>query len=99
LRFLLIAHSVVLPNLILGDNVFPELLNKDCNGEALSQALLPLMREGLVRDEQLTAVASVIECVRESDQAPSIKAARIVLAYAEGGRPEPSEAQRDSTGT
>jgi lipid-A-disaccharide synthase len=99
LRFLLIAHSVVLPNLILGENVFPELLNKDCNGEALSQALLPLIRGGLVRDEQLTAVASVVECVRESAQAPSIKAARIVLAYAEGGRTEPSEAQRDSTGT
>jgi lipid-A-disaccharide synthase len=98
LRFLLIAHSVVLPNLILGENVFPELLNKDCNGEALSQALLPLMRGGPARDEQLTAVASVIECVRESDQAPSVKAARIVLAYAERGSPELNEAQRDSTG-
>ena len=58
LRFLLIAHSVVLPNLILGENFFPELLNKDCNSEALSQALLPLMRGGPERDEQLTAVAS-----------------------------------------
>jgi len=98
LRFLLIAHSVVLPNLILGENVFPELLNKDCNGEALSKALLPLMRGGPARDEQLTAVASVIECVRASDQAPSVKAARIVLAYAERGSPELNEAQRDSTG-
>jgi lipid-A-disaccharide synthase len=83
LRFLLIAHSVVLPNLILGENVFPELLNKDCNGEALSQALLPLMRSGPERDAQLGGVASVLECVRETDEAPSAKAARIVLAYAE----------------
>ena len=83
LRFLLIAHSVVLPNLILGENVFSELLNKDCNGEALSQALLPLMRGGPERDEQLAGVASVLECVRETDEAPSAKAARIVLAYAE----------------
>jgi lipid-A-disaccharide synthase len=99
LRFLLIAHSVVLPNLILGENFFPELLNKDCNSEALSQALLPLMRGGPERDEQLTAVASVVECVRESDQAPSVKAAGIVLAYAQGREAKPSEAQRDSTGT
>jgi lipid-A-disaccharide synthase len=83
LRFLLIAHSVVLPNLILGENVFPELLNKDCSGTALSQALLPLMRGGPERDEQLAGVASVLECVRETDEAPSAKAARIVLAYAE----------------
>lgn len=83
LRFLLIAHSVVLPNLILGENIFPELLNKDCNGEKLGQALLPLMRGGPERDAQLAAVASVAERVRETDEAPSNKAARIVLAYAE----------------
>jgi lipid-A-disaccharide synthase len=99
LRFLLIAHSVVLPNLILGENIFPELLNKDCNSEALSRALLPLMREGPERDEQLTAIASVVECVRESDHAPSVKAARIVLDYAQGRRAALSPAQRDSIGT
>ncbi|HET7851774.1 MAG TPA: lipid-A-disaccharide synthase, partial [Methyloceanibacter sp.] len=83
LRFLLIAPSVVLPNLILGENVFPELLNRDCNAASLSQALLPLMRGGSERDDQLAGVASVLECVRETDEAPSVKAARIVLAYAE----------------
>ena len=47
MRFLLIAHSVVLPNLILGENVFPELLNKGLQRrEAVSEALLPLMRGG-----------------------------------------------------
>ena len=71
LRFLLVAPSVVLPNLILGENVFPELLNRDCNAEALSQALLPLMRGGPERDAQLTGVTSVVECVRETREAPS----------------------------
>jgi lipid-A-disaccharide synthase len=99
LRFLLIAHSVVLPNLILGENVFPELLNKDCTSEALCRALLPLMRGGPERDEQLTAVASVVECVRESDQAPSVKAARIVLDYAQVRGAALRPAQRDSIGT
>jgi lipid-A-disaccharide synthase len=94
LRFLLIAHSVVLPNLILGKNVFPELLNRDCHAEALSQALLPLLQAGPERDEQLTALASVIERVRETDAAPSAKAARIVLAHAEQRLPRPDVSQR-----
>ncbi len=88
LSFLLIAHSVVLPNLILGENVFPELLNEACTGEGLSAALLPLMRGGTARDLQLQGLASVLECVRDTDETPSEHAARIVLAYAEGGKAE-----------
>jgi lipid-A-disaccharide synthase len=95
LRFLLIAHSVVLPNLILGENVFPELLNQECNGERLGAALLPLMRGGAERDRQLAGMARVIELVRETDESPSLRAARIVLAYAQGNQPEP---QRTSIG-
>jgi lipid-A-disaccharide synthase len=83
MRFLLIAHSVVLPNLILGENVFPELLNKDCNGEALSRALLPLVRGGDERGRQVAGLARVVERVRDIDGTPSRHAAEIVLAYAE----------------
>ncbi len=98
LRFLLIAPSVVLPNLILGENVFPELLNKECTGEKLSEALLPLIRSGTERERQLAGVARVAERVRETEDAPSVRAARIVLAYAERGRAESSAAQRASIG-
>jgi lipid-A-disaccharide synthase len=83
MRFLLIAHSVVLPNLILGENVFPELLNKDCNGEALSRALLPLVRGGDERGRQVAGLSRVVERVRDIDGTPSRHAAEIVLAYAE----------------
>jgi len=82
LRFLLIAHSVVLPNLILGENVFPEFLNEDCDGELLNRALLPLMQGGLERERQLAGVARVTERVREFVN-PSEWAAQIVLTYAE----------------
>jgi lipid-A-disaccharide synthase len=99
LRFLLIAHSVVLPNLILGENVFPELLHKGCSGEKLSKASLPLMGHSEQRDRQLAGVARVIQRVVETGEPPSRRAARIVLAYAEGGRPALSEAQRESIGT
>ena len=83
LRFLLIAHSVVLPNLILGENVFPELLNRECNGGMLSEALLPLMRGGPERERQLAGLARMTERVRKIEGAPSERAAKIVLAYAE----------------
>lgn len=96
LRFLLIAHSVVLPNLILGENVFPELLNEECSGERLSAALLPLMRGGVERDRQLGGLARVTERVRATDEPPSFRAAKIVLAYAEDTQ---GELQRASIGT
>lgn len=99
LRFLLIAHSVVLPNLILGANVFPELLHKDCSGEKLSEALLPLMGESEQRDRQRAGLTRVIERVAETGEPPSRRAARIVLAYGQGRGAELSEAQRDSIGT
>jgi lipid-A-disaccharide synthase len=95
LRFLLIAHSVVLPNLILGENVFPELLNEECSGERLSAALLPLMRGGVERDRQLGGLARVTERVRATDEPPSFRAAKIVLAYAEDTQ---GELQRASIG-
>ena len=50
LRFLFLAHSVALPNLILGARVFPEFLHQDCSGNKLAGALAPLMHEGLERD-------------------------------------------------
>jgi lipid-A-disaccharide synthase len=97
-RFLLIAHSVVLPNLILGENVIPELLNQECSGERLSAALLPLMRGGTERDRQLAGLARITQRVRETDESPSLGAARIVLAYAQGKQAEITPVQRASIG-
>ena len=97
-RFLLIAHSVVLPNLILGENVFPELLEKKCNGETLSAALLPLMLGGAERERQLAGLARVIERVSETDESPSLRSARIVLAYAQAKQAGVPSVQRASIG-
>jgi lipid-A-disaccharide synthase len=80
-RFLLIAHSVVLPNLVLGENVFPELMQQDCVGEKLSEALLPLIEGGAERDRQLAGLARVKDRMRGTDAAPSEKAAKIVLDH------------------
>ena len=98
--FLLIAHSVVLPNLVLGENVFPELLQEDCIGEKLSEALLPLIEGGPERDRQLAGLATR-ERVHARDQTKrrANKAARIVLAHAERRQSELERFQRAATGT
>jgi lipid-A-disaccharide synthase len=83
LKFLLVAPSVVLPNLVLGENVFPELLLADCTPEKLAAALLPLLRGGPERDRQLKGAAGVAMRVREKGEPPSLRAAKIVLDYAE----------------
>jgi lipid-A-disaccharide synthase len=80
-RFMLIAHSVVLPNLVLGENVFPELLQEDCVGEKLSEALLPLIDGGPERDRQLEGLVRVKESMRDTGELPSEKAAKIVLDH------------------
>ncbi len=101
LKFLLVAPSVVLPNLVLGENVFPELLNADCSSEKLAGALLPLLRGGPERDRQMEGLAQVQRLVREEGEPPSRRAAKIVLAYAEAGR-QPAGGlipQRASIGT
>jgi len=87
LRFLLISPSVALPNLILGERVFPELLQENCTADKLAAALLPLMRGGAERDSQLAGLAQIRQQVLDEGEAPSTRAAKIVLAYAEGARP------------
>jgi lipid-A-disaccharide synthase len=98
LRFLFLAHSVALPNLILGKRVFPEFLHQDCNGEKLAGALAPLMHEGLKRDAQLKGLAKVIELVRETGGSPSERAARLVLSYANQAGISAPRPQRASIG-
>ena len=45
LRFLLKVHSVVLANLVLGANAFPEFIQEDCTPAKLSAALSPLLTD------------------------------------------------------
>ena len=43
LKYLIKAPSIVLTNLVLGENVIPELIQWDCTPEKLADALLPLL--------------------------------------------------------
>ncbi len=82
LKYLITVSTIVLPNLILGENAVPEFLQKDANAETLAQALLPLLGDTPERAAQMQAFARLDDLMRLPDGSPSEKAAEIVLAVA-----------------
>lgn len=81
-RRMIKAPSVVLPNLVLGENALPELLQEDCTPERLAAALAPLLRGGAVRERQLAALEGLVDRMTLPAGRPSEAAARIVLELA-----------------
>ncbi len=82
-RALATAPSVVLPNLILGENVVPEFLQEAASPEALAQALCALLPDGAARAAQVSALGRLDGLMRlEGGDTPSARAARIVLEVA-----------------
>lgn len=82
LRWLVKVPSIVLPNLILEDNAFPEFIQEKCTGETLAAALLPLLRGGPERERQLAALEGLAARMALPEGTPSEKAAQIVLRSA-----------------
>ena len=78
LRPLIKAQSIVLTNLVLGENAIPELIQEDCTPETLAAALLPLLSETPERRAQEEALRRLDELMRIGDEVPSERAARIV---------------------
>ena len=77
--------SVILANLVIGENVVPEFLQRDCTAQKLADALLPLLSDGPERARQVDAFARLDE-IMALDAEPSAKAAGIVLDMARRGR-------------
>ena len=81
LRFLVKVPSIVLANLVLGENVFPELIQEDCTPEKLAAAVSQLLGETAERAKQLAGLARIPTCMAlPSGHAPSEAAADVVLA-------------------
>jgi lipid-A-disaccharide synthase len=85
-RRMIKAPSVVLPNLVLGETVFPEFIQEDCAPSKLADALAPLLEESPGRARQLAALARIPAALQVAGRTPSEAAAAIVLDYAENGR-------------
>jgi lipid-A-disaccharide synthase len=78
-------HSVILANLVIGENVIPEFLQRACTPDRLAQALLPLLSDTPARQRQTEAFRRLDE-IMALGTAPSAKAAAIVLEVARRGR-------------
>jgi lipid-A-disaccharide synthase len=78
--------SVILANLTLGENVFPEFLQEDCTPDRLAGALLPLLSDTPARRRQTEALSHLDAIMGIGGAAPSAKAAAAILDLAERGR-------------
>jgi len=79
-RLLIKLPSVILPNLILGRNVVPEFLQRDCSAENLARELAPLLSDTPERRLQVEAFGELDRMMALGEAAPSVKAAAVVLA-------------------
>jgi lipid-A-disaccharide synthase len=74
------VSSVILANLVVGDNVVPEFLQRDCTPENLSRTLRDVLTDSPLRRRQVEAFAKIDRIMSTGDQPPSARAADIVLA-------------------
>mgnify|MGYP005809868911 CR=1 FL=1 len=75
-RHFITVPSIVLPNLILGENRIPELLQENCRPEALAAAVAALLGEGAERAGQRAAFAAIEAHLRIDAETPSDVAAQ-----------------------
>jgi lipid-A-disaccharide synthase len=80
LRRAIKVNSVILANLVIGDNVIPEFLQENCVAAQLAPALRDLLGNSEVRRKQLEAFAKIDAILSTGNQPPSVRAADIVLA-------------------
>jgi lipid-A-disaccharide synthase len=80
MRRLIEVKSVILANLVVGENVVPEYLQQDCTPEKLLPALHEVLDDTPMRRRQLEAFARIDGILSTGNQPPSVRAADIVLA-------------------
>jgi lipid-A-disaccharide synthase len=80
LRRAIKVNSVILANLVIGENVIPEFLQEDCTPEKLAAALREVLGDTELRRTQLEAFGKIDGILSTGNQLPSARAADIVLA-------------------
>jgi lipid-A-disaccharide synthase len=84
-RLVVRVPSFILANLVLGENVVPELMQYGCTPQSLSDALLPLLSDTPERRRQLEAFDKLDALMEIGLRAPATRAADIVLELARPG--------------
>jgi lipid-A-disaccharide synthase len=86
-RRLVKVPSVILANLVLGENVVPEFIQEACTAEHLAAALLPLLGDTPQRRRQIEAFARLDAIMQVGTSEPAARAADIVLDVAKRALP------------
>lgn len=79
-RWMIRVPSVVLANLVLGENVVPEYLQDRCTPAKLAAALAPLLADSPTRRRQVEAFARLDAIMEIASTRPSLRAADLVIA-------------------
>ncbi|MDB5578046.1 MAG: lipid-A-disaccharide synthase [Bradyrhizobium sp.] len=79
-RRMIKSNSVILANLVVGENVVPEFIQQDCTSKKLLPALRDVFGDTPLRRRQLEAFARMDTIMSTGNQPPSVRAADIVLA-------------------
>jgi lipid-A-disaccharide synthase len=74
------TNSVILANIVIGENVVPEFIQQDCTSAKLVPALREILSDSASRRRQLEAFARLDAVMSTGNQPPSVRAADIVLA-------------------
>ena len=88
LRRAIRVSSVILANLVIGEDVIPEYLQEECTPDKLAPALHDVLTDSPLRRRQVEAFAQLDRIMSTGNRSPSVLAADIVLAtMRKGGRP------------
>jgi lipid-A-disaccharide synthase len=79
IRRLVRVPSYILTNLVLGENVVPEIVQEECTAERLADALTPLIGDTPERRRQVEAFARLDSIMEIGSREPASRAADIVL--------------------
>ncbi|WP_316193061.1 lipid-A-disaccharide synthase [Bradyrhizobium sp. SZCCHNRI1029] len=86
LRRVVNVQSVILANLVIGENVIPEFLQEACTADNLAPVLADLLGDGPIRSRQVEAFDRLDAIMSTGAASPSVRAADIVLATMRNGR-------------
>jgi lipid-A-disaccharide synthase len=86
LRRAIKVSSVILANLVIGEDVIPEFLQESCTAENLAGVLRALLSDTPERQRQLEAFKKIDAIMSTGSEPPSVRAADIVLATMRKGR-------------
>jgi len=83
IRRVIRVPSIILANLVIGENIVPEFLQENCVPARLAEALISVLTDGPARRKQLDAFATLDAVMGIGTLQPSDAAAAAVLALVE----------------